>query len=169
MRTLVTSLKDSVKRKTPAASGVASTAETGTRVTKLTKPVKVPTWSKSMYLETFAKQLQRQTEINKEIPEFIKYNHLMESLKSNKDIKDLPRYIGEHVLLVLEKKQENMIKKVLELLEVKYGRSRTEKIEECVEDILKFKEDQYEENEELILAMKEIWQRQKELKITQDE
>ena len=62
-----------------------------------------------------------------------------------------------------------MIKKVLELLEGKYGRSSTEKIEECVKDILKFREDQYEENKELILAMKEIRQREKELKITQDE
>ena len=96
----------------------------------------------------------------------MKYHDLMESLKSNKDIKDLPRYIEEHVLSVLEKKQDQTIKKVLELLEVKYGRSRRERIEECVEDILKFKEDQYEEDGELILAMKEIRQREKELKIT---
>ena len=58
MTTLVTSLKDSFKRETPTAAGVTSTAETGTRVTKLTKYVKVPTWSSSMSLETFAKQLQ---------------------------------------------------------------------------------------------------------------
>ena len=82
--TLVTSLKDSFKKETPAAAGVTSAAETGTRVTKL------PTSSRSMSLETFAKQLQTLTEINKEIPEFMKYHDLMESLKSNKDIRDLP-------------------------------------------------------------------------------
>ena len=81
----------------------------------------------------------------------------------NKDIKDLPRYVGEHILPVLELKQ------VLELLEVKYGRSQTEKIEEYADDILKFWYDQYEEEGELILAMKEIHQRERELKITQDE
>ena len=117
----------------------------------------------------FVKKLQNLTEINEEIPEVIKYHDLVESLKLNKDIKDLPRYVGEHVLPVLEKKQDQTIKKVLELLEVKYGRSRTGKIKECVKDILIFREDQYEENEELILAMKEIRQKEKELKHTQDE
>ena len=96
------------------------------------------------------------------------YNDLVESLKLNKDIKDLPRYVGEYIFPVLEKKQDQTIKKVIDLLEVKYGRSRTEKIEKCVEDILMFREDQYEENEELVLAVKEIRQREKELKITQD-
>ena len=79
----------------------------------MTKPIEVPTWSKSMSLETFAKQLQTWTEINEEILEFINYNDLVESLKLNKDIKDLPRYRGEHVLLVLEKKQDQTIKKVI--------------------------------------------------------
>ena len=87
-------------------------------------------------METFAKQLQTWTEINEEIPEFMKYHDLVEGLKSRKDIKDLPRYVGEHILPVLKKKQDQTIKKVIELLEVQYGRSRTEKIEECVEDIL---------------------------------
>ena len=51
----------------------------------------------------------------------MKYHVLMESLKANKDVKDLPRYVGEHVLPVLEKKQDQAIKKALELLEAKYG------------------------------------------------
>ena len=83
MMTLVTFLKDSFKKETPAVAAVTSATEIGTRVIKLTKPVKVPTWSKSMSLDTFA-------EISKEIPEFMKYHDLVESLKSNKDIKDLP-------------------------------------------------------------------------------
>ena len=68
----------------------------------------------------------------------MKYHELMESLKSNKDIKDLPRYVGEHVLPVLLLKQDQTIVKAIKLLDAKYGRSRTEKIEECVDDILKF-------------------------------
>ena len=46
----------------------------------------------------------------------------MESLKTNKDVKDLPRYVGEHIPPVLEQKQDQTIKKALELLEAKYGR-----------------------------------------------
>ena len=51
------------------------------------------------------------------------------------------------------------INKVVRLLDVKYGRTRTEMVKECVEDQLKFREDHYEEDEKLMLAMKEIHQR----------
>ena len=82
--------------------------------------------------------LQMWMEINDEIPEFIKYLEFMESLKVNKDIKDLPHQVREHVLPILEKKQDQTIKKAFELLDTKYGISRTEKIQECVDDLLKF-------------------------------
>ena len=57
---------------------------------------------------------------------------------------------------------------MLEILDVEYGRNQTEKLEECVEERLKFKEDQLEEDDDFILAMKEINQRRTELKISQD-
>ena len=128
MTSLVSSLKESVTKEeclTPKAPSTASstTVKTGGGVTKLTKPIKVPTWSRNMALETFNKQLETWSEINEEIPEFMKFHDFIESMKMNKDIKDLPRYVGEHVLHVLELKQDQVIKKVLELLEVKYGRS----------------------------------------------
>ena len=144
MTSLVTSIKDTFTKdeSTPAStkgeSTPALTATTGSRVTKLTKPFKVPMWLRNMSLETFSKQLQTWREINNEGPEFMKYNNFMESLKVNKDIKDLPHYVGEHVLPILEKKQDQTIKKALELLDIKYGRSRTERVKECVEDLLKF-------------------------------
>ena len=55
------------------------------------------------------------------------------------------------------------------MIEVKYRRSRKEQIEECVDDILKFREDNYEEDSKLILAMKEIRQREMDLKLKKDE
>ena len=81
----------------------------------------------------------------------------------------MPRFVREHVLLVFEKKTDQTIKKVLDLLDVKYGRTRTEKVEECVEDWLKFREDQFEEDDKLTLAIKEINEIQKELNMSQDE
>ena len=57
----------------------------------------------------------------------------------------------------------------MELLDIKYGRTITEKVEECVEDLSRVREDQHEEDNELILAMKEINQRHKELSISQEE
>ena len=59
-----------------------------------------------MTWETYIKQLQTWTEINKDISEFIKFQDLVENLKSNKEIKRLPQYVREHVLPVLEKKNE---------------------------------------------------------------
>ena len=94
MMILVTFLKDSFKKETPAVAAVTSATEIGTRVIKLTKPVKVPTWSRSRALETFKKQLQTWSEINEEIPEWIKYHELIENLKANKDTRDFPRYVG---------------------------------------------------------------------------
>ena len=58
--------------------------------------------------------------------------------RSIKDIKDLLHYVEKYVLPVLEMKQDQTIKKSLELLDIKHGRSRTEEVEECVEDLLRF-------------------------------
>ena len=61
------------------------------------------------------------------------------------------------------------MEKVVKLLNKKYGRSHTEKVEEAVEDMLMFREDCYEEDDELIMAMKELNQRRKVLKIMYNE
>ena len=93
---------------------------------------------------------------------------MIEELKRNKDIKGLQRYIADHIFSVLIKKTDQTIDKVVELLDARYGRSRTEKVEEVIEDLFKFREDQYEDDDELMLAMKELRQRRVELKMTFD-
>ena len=85
------------------------------------------------------------------------------------DIMGLQRYVAEHILPVLIKKTDPTLEKVIELLDIKYGRSRTEKVEEAIEDLLKFIEDQYEDDDELILVIKELRQRRVELKMIFDE
>ena len=62
-----------------------------------------------------------------------------------------------------------MIKKVLEISSLKYGRTRTEKIEDFMDDWTKFQDDQYEDESELLLGIKELNQRRKELSMTEDE
>ena len=54
----------------------------------------------------FHETITNRTEIKEEIPELMKFHDLMESLKMNKEIKSLPRFVGEHILSVLEKKQD---------------------------------------------------------------
>ena len=52
--------------------------------------------------------------------------------------------------------------RVARLLDSRYGRTRTEKVEDAIEDLFKFREDQYEDDDELLLAMKELRQRRVE-------
>ena len=103
-----------------------------------------------------------------EIPEHVKYADLVESLKVNKEIKGLHKYVGEHILPVLETKEEQTLKRVLEILTLNYGRTRVEKIEDFMDDWSRFKDDHYEDDSELFLGMKELNQRRKELKMTED-
>ena len=48
------------------------------------------------------------------------------------------------------------MKKVISLLNERYGRTWTEKVEEAIEDLFKFREDQFEDDDELMLAMSEL-------------
>ena len=66
-------------------------------------------------------------------------------------------------------KTDQTLEKVVQLLNKKYRISRTEKVEEAVKEIMKFREDYYEEDDDLIMAMQELNQRRKDLKITFEE
>ena len=138
----------------------------GVKMAKLLKPAKAPTWTKDLTLETYTKQLHTWSDILEDIPKYIKYQDLMESLKTNKEVKGLPRYVGEHVLPTLKKKSDQTILKILDLLDSKYGRMKTERIEEIMDKWMKFKDNTFEDDGELLLGMKELWRRTKELKVT---
>ena len=44
---------------------------------------------------------------------------------------------------------------MIRLLDERYGRTRIEKVEEAIEDLFRFREDQYEDDDELMQAMSE--------------
>ena len=102
-----------------------------TRTAHVTKPAKVPSSTKDLSLETYIKQIETWNKVNEDVPPNTKYKDFVESLKVNKDIQGLPRFVGEHVLPVLERKQDQLVKRVLEILQTKYGRTRMEKVKEC--------------------------------------
>ena len=141
-------------KKSEASSTPVSTDACTKRVSKLTKPAKVPSWTKDMFLETYTNQLTTWTGINEDVPEYVKYHDLIEELKKNEEIKGLQGYVADHILPVLIKKTDQTVDKVVELLDRKYGRSRTEKVKEVIEDLFKFREDQYKDDDELMLAMR---------------
>ena len=51
--------------------------------------------------------------------------------------------MADHILPVIEKKEDQNIKKVTTLLTERYGRTRTQKVEEAIEDLFRFREDDY--------------------------
>ena len=77
--------------------------------------------------------------------------------------------MAEHIIPVLVNKEDQTLTKVVVLLDIRYGRSRTEKVKEEIEDYIKFREDQYEDDDDLILAMKELRQRRINLNMNFDE
>ena len=82
LKELVTSITEgnksllNVKKREHSPSMTSSSP----RPAKLTKPAKVPSWTKDMSLETYVKQLTTWQEINEDIPEFAKYHKLIEEL-----------------------------------------------------------------------------------------
>ena len=47
--------------------------------------------------------------------------------------------------LLKEKKLDQIVEKVIELLEIKYGMTCIKKVEDCVREWFEFKKEQYEE------------------------
>ena len=139
------------------------------RPAKLTKPEKVPSWTKDMSLQTYVKQLTTWQQINEDIPEFGKFLELIEELKKNKEIRGLQKFLAEHILPVIETKEDQNMKKVITLLNERYGRTRTEKVEEAIDDYFRFREDNFDDDDELMLSMSELRKRRVDLEMTFDE
>ena len=131
----MTTLMNSLKKSESSSDNSFGLTSTSSRITKLTKPVKVPFWTKDMSLETYGKQISTWTDINEDVPEYAKYHDLIEELKKNKEIKGLQKYVTEHILPVLVRKSDQTLEKVIGLLDKKYGRSCTEKVEEIYADV----------------------------------
>ena len=116
-------LVNSRKKDTHPHDGTEPKPEAGVaRVAKITKLAEIPTWTKEMSLETYVKQLTMWSEINTDVPENVKYHDLIEELKKNGDIKGLPEYITEHIIPVLENKEDQIITRVTGVLDLRYRR-----------------------------------------------
>ena len=114
------------------------------RPNKLVKLAKVPSWSKGMKLEVYEKSLQVWMEMNKDLSEAVRYQDVIESLKVNKEIEGLAKYIGEHLITRLDTIEKHQVKEIVDLLKLKYGRTRIEDLEELMEDWIKFNFNEHE-------------------------
>ena len=86
------------------------------RPNKLVKPAKVPSWSKGMKLDVYVKSLQVWMEMNKDVTEAVRYQDVIESLKVNKEIEGLAKYVEEHVITRLDTIERHKVKEIVDLL-----------------------------------------------------
>ena len=93
------------------------------------------------------------------------FQDLVESLKHNKDIKGLAKYIGEHILTTLNTVEKQKVKEVTDGLEIRYGWTRLERLEELVSEYIKFRVEDYEDEDDLLQVMLEFQRRKEELKV----
>lgn len=94
---------------------------------------------------------------------------MMEELKKNNGVKGIQKQVAEHIIPILVNKDDQTLDTVVGLQDIKYSKSRRDKVEDVTENYLKFREDQYEDDDELILAMKELRQKRIDLDMNFDE
>ena len=94
---------------------------------------------------------------------------MVESLKVNKEIKGLEKFVSEHVLTTLSTPEKQKVKKIIACLEERYGRTRLEKIEELVLDWIGFRDDDYEVEGDFYMLWKSFQRRKEDLKMTDRE
>ena len=135
------------------------------RPNKLVKPAKVPSWTKSMKLEAYLKALEVWREMNKDVSESVRYQDVIESLKVNKEIEGLAQYVGEHVIPKLDTIEKHTVREIVKLLNLKYGRTRIEELEELMEDWIKFNFNEHESEEEYLFAMEKMIARKEEKQV----
>ena len=86
IETVLSALKVDAVKVDPAETR----GDTQTRTAKVIIPAKIPTLTKDLRFETYTKQVNTWSEINKDVPENLKYQDLIKTLKKNKEVKNLP-------------------------------------------------------------------------------
>ena len=107
--------------------------------------------------------------MNKDVSEAVRFQDVIESLKMNKEIEGLAKYVGEHVIGRLDTIEKQKVKEIVELLKLKYGRTRLEELEELMEDWIKFNFNEHESEEEYLFAMEKMIARKEEKQVTMKE
>ena len=93
----------------------------GVQPSKVVELAKFPTYTKELSLEIYKQQIETQNKVNNDVFTNIKYRDLIESLKINKEISGLQRFVSDHTVKVGEKKGDQLVRKVLDILEWKSG------------------------------------------------
>ena len=122
-----------------------------------------------MKLDAYLKVLEVWMDMNKDVSEAVRFQDVIESLKMNKEIGGLAKYVGEHVIARLDTIEKHKVKEIIELLKLKYGRTRIEELEELMEEWIKFNFNEHESEEDYLFTMEKMIARKEEKKVTMRE
>ena len=130
--------------------------ESKTRNSKLIKTSKPPLWTKEMTVDIFKLQVLRWSNKEKEIPETERYHELLESLKVNKEIRGLTKYVNDEVTEKCDSDAKQKVSIILDSLERKYGRTELEKMEDIWSDLSAFKVNSGDDGEEVVESLRKV-------------
>ena len=109
-----------------------------------------------MTLAIYLKALKAWMEQNKDISEHMRFHDVIELLKMKKGVNSLVRYVGENILPVLDTVVTYTVMQIVGILKRKYRRTRMEELEELMTDWMNFKANEYEDEDEYLLAMERL-------------
>ena len=77
--------------------------------------------------------------------------------------------MGEHILPVLDTVEMQTVQSIIGILKRRYGKTRIEEVEELVIEWMNFKPNDYEDEDEYLLAMEKLITRKEEKKVNDKE
>ena len=118
---------------------IESIIQRDNRPATIMKAAKPPTWTKNMTLDMYIKALEVWGAQNRGVPEVNRYQDVIESLKQNKEISGLEKYMGEHVYAALDTEEEQTIASLIAMLKKRYGKTKEEEVEEVALEWINFR------------------------------
>merc|ERR1712002_1376485 len=106
---------------------------------------------------------------NRGVPEVNRYQDVIESLKQNKEISGLEKYMGEHVYAALDTEEEQTIASLIAMLKRRYGKTKEEEVEEVALEWINFRANEHEDDEEFLLALEKLKMKKDRLRISETE
>ena len=106
---------------------------------RIEKQLVCPGWTEFLKYEHFKKQTENWNSKNKN-DETSKYFEVLESLKRNDKIDGLKQYVAETVCEKMKNDSTPTVTKLLEILDVKYMKTKYERVSEIADEIYSIKE-----------------------------
>ena len=96
-------------------------------------------WSNNMRYKVWKEHIEAWCEYHESFGEEFRFNEVMESLRKNNSINGLAKYASGKVTEELRDKSKHTVENIMRALDEKYLRTKPERFQELVKEILDFK------------------------------